>query len=514
MFDRFTDQARRVVLLGQEAARLRGHGEIGTEHMLLGLVDESECDGAKALEMLQISPTDVRMQVDEIVGCDGEPTDGPVGAMPFTPPAKKVLELSSREAVRLGHRDIGTEHILLGMVRERHGVAAQVLVGLGADLPRTRETVVALVSALGSQRERVRASSPPQVEDDAGPEDGESVEARANLLDYDDPTALGAAPTLPSAGTRSVQHVAARRDRTRTGAPADGASSSAGAVDAPAQEADHEVVSVFEAGRSTRPELRPYLESLWERRPFMMALAKAEIRGRRSSTTLGSLWALIDPMFQAAIYLFLYLIIRGGNGRATSFLPVILGGMFLFRYTGTAINDGGRSVRNARELMLSSTFPRAVLPLSAVYKGALNFIPSIFVFVVVYLLLGAPLHASLLFPPALFAVQTVTNIGIALLMSTATVFVRDIENALSMITRILLFTTPVIYPIALLPPDLKAILQFNPLYPLFANYQMIINGGSLDLRLTFWAIFWAGALLAAGSWLFLRYEHAMAAAAA
>ena len=83
---------------------------------------------------------------------------------------------------------------------------------------------------------------------------------------------------------------------------------------------------MFEAGRSARPEFRPYLESLWERRPFMKALAKAEIRGRRSSTVLGSIWGLIDPIFQAAIYLFLFFIIRGGQGRAVSFLPVLLGG--------------------------------------------------------------------------------------------------------------------------------------------------------------------------------------------
>jgi ABC-type polysaccharide/polyol phosphate export permease len=132
----------------------------------------------------------------------------------------------------------------------------------------------------------------------------------------------------------------------------------------------------------------------------------------------------------------------------------------------------------------------------------------------VYILFGAPLHGSLVFIPVLFAIQTVTNVGIALIMSTATVFVRDIENALSMITRILLFTTPVIYPISLLPPGLKTILSFNPLYPLFANYQFIVNGGAVNYGLILWATFWAGALLVLGAWLFLRYEHAMAAAAA
>ena len=121
--------------------------------------------------------------------------------------------------------------------------------------------------------------------------------------------------------------------------------------------------------------------------------------------------------------------------------------------------------------------------MSAVYKGVLNFLPSIFVFAVVYLFFGNGFTFSLVvFLPVLFAIQTVTNIGIALIMSTATVFVRDMDNALSMITRVLLFTTPVIYPISLLPPDLKTILSFNPLYPLFANYQFIIGGGPARLR--------------------------------
>jgi ABC-2 type transport system permease protein len=186
--------------------------------------------------------------------------------------------------------------------------------------------------------------------------------------------------------------------------------------------------------------------------------------------------------------------------------------MFLFRFTGTAINDGGRSVRNSRDLMLSSNFPRAVLPLSAVYKGALNFIPSIFVFSVVYIFFGNGFVPSLVFLPVLFAIQTVMNIGIALIMSTVTAFVRDMDNALSMITRVLLFATPVIYPINLLPPGLKTILSVNPLYPLFANYQGIIGATGVDFGLVLQSIFWAVALTGFGAWLFLRYEHAMAAA--
>ena len=143
MFERFTDRARRVVVLAQEEARLLNHNYIGTEHILLGLIHEGEGVAAKALESLGISLEAVRQQVEEIIGQGGS---SPSGHIPFTPRAKKVLELSLREALQLGHNYIGTEHILLGLIREGEGVAAQVLVKLGADLSRVRQQVIQLLS--------------------------------------------------------------------------------------------------------------------------------------------------------------------------------------------------------------------------------------------------------------------------------------------------------------------------------------------------------------------------------
>ena len=135
MFERFTDRARRVVVLAQEEARLLNHNYVGTEHLLLGLIHEGQGVAAQALESLGISLQAVRAEVEEIIGQGQRPRR----AHPFTPRAKKVLELSLREAKQLGHNYIGTEHILLGLIREGEGVAAQVLVKLGADLSRVRE---------------------------------------------------------------------------------------------------------------------------------------------------------------------------------------------------------------------------------------------------------------------------------------------------------------------------------------------------------------------------------------
>jgi len=150
MFERFTDRARRVVVLAQEEARMLNHNYIGTEHILLGLIHEGEGVAAKALESLNISLEAVRSQVEEIIG---QGQAAPTGHIPFTPRAKKVLELSLREALQLGHNYIGTEHILLGLIREGEGVAAQVLQKLGADLNRVRQQVIQLLSGYPGGRE-------------------------------------------------------------------------------------------------------------------------------------------------------------------------------------------------------------------------------------------------------------------------------------------------------------------------------------------------------------------------
>jgi len=142
MFERFTDRARRVVVLAQEEARMLNHNYVGTEHILLGLIHEGDGVAAKALESLGISLEAVRAQVEEIIG-QGQQI--PSGHIPFTPRAKKVMELSLREALQLGHDYIGTEHILLGLIREGDGVAAQVLIRLGADLNRVRQQVITVL---------------------------------------------------------------------------------------------------------------------------------------------------------------------------------------------------------------------------------------------------------------------------------------------------------------------------------------------------------------------------------
>ncbi len=151
MFERFTDRARRVVVLAQEEARMLNHNHIGTEHLLLGLINEGEGVAAQVLTGMGIGLVTVRQETEQIIG-KGE--DAPTSRIPFTARAKKVMELSLREALQLGHNYIGTEHILLGLIREGDGVAAQVLRKLGADLNGVRQAVMQLLAGRGPTAEK------------------------------------------------------------------------------------------------------------------------------------------------------------------------------------------------------------------------------------------------------------------------------------------------------------------------------------------------------------------------
>ncbi|GAB3851590.1 ATP-dependent Clp protease ATP-binding subunit [Dactylosporangium cerinum] len=178
MFERFTDRAKRAVVLAQEEARILNHNYIGTEHLLLGLIQEGDGAAARSIDAIGVSVEDVRRQVEEVIGLGSQASGAHI---PFTPRAKKVLELALREALQLGHNYIGTEHILLGLVREGEGVAAQVLIRLGADLNRLRAQVIQLLSGHPSAPVPDATTAPSAVLDQFGV--NLTAAARDGLLD-------------------------------------------------------------------------------------------------------------------------------------------------------------------------------------------------------------------------------------------------------------------------------------------------------------------------------------------
>jgi teichoic acid transport system permease protein len=270
-----------------------------------------------------------------------------------------------------------------------------------------------------------------------------------------------------------------------------------------------DVEYVFEPHSAALPDLREYLKALWDRRQFMEALSSADLRSDRSRTILGNLWGVLNPLFQAGIYFFLYAVLRSGSGQ-DDFLPVLMANFFLFGLSLSALSEAGASIRRGKGLMLNSTFPRALLPLTSIYKSLRSFVPALGVLVVLFPLLGGTVGPGIFVLPLLFALQIVMNIGIALLAATYVVLVPDGNNVIQYIVRVLFFATPVIYPVSLLPPAAQTILQFQPLYPIFAAFQAVFAGGTPEPGLVVLSAVWAFGLLFVGGRIFLKREREFA----
>lgn len=313
------------------------------------------------------------------------------------------------------------------------------------------------------------------------------------LEELEEPSQLGAAATLPVDEARRPRTA---RVRTRRAARAE----------APTTPGYDGVEYVFEPNTRAMPPLREYLASVWERRRFISELARADLRGRRSSTLLGGVWSLLDPLFQAGVYYMLFAIIRPG-GRPLDFLHVLIAGMFLFQLAMSALNEGGNSVRQAKGLMLNSAFPRAVLPLTAVYKGVLRLLEAVPIYIFFHVVLGAPTDWDLLLFPLVLALQVLFLVGVAMLTATLVVYFRDAQNAVQYLARVLLFASPIIYPVSVIPDDIRPYIAWQPLFAFHATYQEIFGPGSPGVGDLLQIIGWSAAFLVVGVRVFLTHER-------
>jgi teichoic acid transport system permease protein len=272
-----------------------------------------------------------------------------------------------------------------------------------------------------------------------------------------------------------------------------------------------DVEQVFTAHSAELPELRPYVKDLWDRRSFIVEKAKADIRGKRNSAVAGQLWALLDPLFQAVIYFFLITVLRGGGSRSTAeSFTALLFCLFLFNLSQGALNEGGRSIVGNRSLILNSSFPRAMLPVAVIYKGLVQLVPAACIYLVIHVVTGRAFGGGLVMLPYLLVIHTVLNLGLAMIMATLVVFVRDFSNAMTYISRILLFTTPVIYPASVLSPTIQKFLIWNPFVPLFTSYRAVQAGGVPQSSDLFLATAFAIAFFVVGARVFLSHERAFA----
>lgn len=272
-----------------------------------------------------------------------------------------------------------------------------------------------------------------------------------------------------------------------------------------------DVEYVWEPHEARLPPLREYLQDAWDRRYFVVAFAKADLRGPRSRTRLGELWAIVDPLFQAAIYWFLINVLRGNSGQnSTQRLTILVSGIFLFTFSSQVLGGGGRAIVKNKGLVLNSTFPRILLPATETYKALLDLGPYLAVYAFIHIMLGAPVGPGIFLMPLLLVLQIMISFGLALIFATLTVFISDMSNILDYIWRILFFTTPILYPVSILPPTGAKLLMINPFFALFACYQAVVTGGVPSFSYLAQAMFWAVLLLVAGFRLFVSRERAFA----
>ncbi len=270
------------------------------------------------------------------------------------------------------------------------------------------------------------------------------------------------------------------------------------------------VVQIFGPHDAQRPAVVPYAKELWGRRRFLVTLSKTRLKAARNNTFAGQLWAILDPVLQAGVYFLLIGILRGGAGSSTDRLVLLVGQVFLFNYTAGAINYGARSVSSGANLLLNARFPRALLPFAAVYRAWLEMVPSLGLYAILHVLTGQPIGPGVVLLPLMLVMQTVLGLGFALLLSTATVFVRDITNMLGYVIRIMLFSAPIIYPSSALTPTMKQIVFFNPLYSLHASYEAILTGSTPEGSLLLMCAAWSIGLFSLGVYVFLSKERLFA----
>jgi teichoic acid transport system permease protein len=272
-----------------------------------------------------------------------------------------------------------------------------------------------------------------------------------------------------------------------------------------------DVEYVFEPHDNSLPAAKDYIRSVWDRRQFMTANAKAELKGPYAGTILGEAWRIIDPLFQALIYWFLFTAIRGNGG--TEWFLMVVSDVFLFTFSMNALGQGGRAIQRSRGLVLNSAFPLATLPLSTMYQGLVQIVPMMGVYAIFHVVFGGPIGPGLAMVPFLFLLQVGMSVGLMLIFATLTVYIRDMSALLDYVLRILMFVTPVLYPASQLtkaPAIIRPILFLNPFFPLFSAYQAAFGGGVPTFGQIALCLVWAVALPIIGFRFFVSRERGFA----
>lgn len=277
---------------------------------------------------------------------------------------------------------------------------------------------------------------------------------------------------------------------------------------------DGRPLTVYEPQRRSLPKIRPYLRDLWARREFIVHLARTDLVSDNYNTVLGQAWIILNPLLMACIYYVLVGILRGSERGRADFFSLLLAGLFLFTYMRNSLRGGATSIIGGGKLLLNSSVPRALMPLTAVVNAFMQFLPTVPVFLVIHAALGQPFRISMVSLLPIAAILTLFNIGVALFMAAATVYFRDARNFVQYLLRIWLYLCPILW----LVEDLDGsrfqewgwLLRFNPLFPHFAGLQGALQGVWPSAIDWLWMLGVAVATLVVGGLFFLSKEREFA----
>lgn len=267
-------------------------------------------------------------------------------------------------------------------------------------------------------------------------------------------------------------------------------------------------VVVHEPRQLGLPKLRPYGRELWRRRQFGLLLARSSLKAQHFDTVLGQLWTVMNPLLLAGVYYLVFGIILGGSRGQPEYLAQLLAGLFLFYYTRNAMAYGSKAIVGGGGLILNTTLPRALLPLSSVYSALLIFLPMLVVYSGLHLIGGYPVGIELIALIPVVLLLTVFNTGLALALAAITVFFRDTASFLPFFLRIWLYLSPILYRIEDVPHNLRPFARLNPMASFVGSWhQILLDGRWPDASLLASSAAWALGALFVGSLIFLVTER-------
>jgi teichoic acid transport system permease protein len=267
---------------------------------------------------------------------------------------------------------------------------------------------------------------------------------------------------------------------------------------------------VYEPHKVGLPPIGPYVRELWRRREFAFELSRTDLRAQHFNTMFGQAWLIINPLLLAGVYFVLVDILRSGE-QPPGFFAHLVGALFAYYFVSDAVRRAIRSVTSGGRLILNTSFPRTLLPLSAVITGIKRFLPTLLIYVPVHLISGRPVTPSLLWVLPIFALMTVLAAGLSMIVSATQVYFRDLKNFLPYALRVWLYASPVLYTAEQVPDRYDAILTLNPLASLLTAWNDVLDLGvapaAHDLAI---GAAWAVGLFVAGAIFFISREREFA----